>query len=651
MGKLRISLFQQIASNFIHSEMMFPLTRTAALFTISPAHECASGRRIRLRECQGMKPTNCLSRRQFLAAQLAGSVWLSSLAGCVNPLIRPQSPDKPLVTDDAESRVRMIGDVSGPFGLNYAKVEGPALIVNLDNTGSDPATGPQREQLISDMQARNVASPNQILASPQTAIVWTRVFIPPAAEPGDPLDVEVRVTDGSETTDLSGGWMLEVRLKEMQIVGGGIHSGHMLAKAEGAVLVDPELSDDADKSNRLRGLILSGARVTKARSFGLVIKTEEKSVYLSKQIGEMLNRRFHTYVHGTKRGVATPKDDSYVDLILHPRYKHNIPRYIRVIRSVPLQESASGKLERLALLENQLNDPISASNAAIKLEAIGKDAIPILRKAIESKDAEIRFYAAEALAYLDDSSAAGPLGEAARDVPAFRVFALTALSTMDDIGASDELKALLDSPSAETRYGAFRALWGMNSSDPLISGEFLKERVHLHQIPSKAAPLVHVTRSFRPEVVLFGEGHHLAAPATLEAGKHLLVRVESESRVTISRFVIGEPDKRVEITNNLAEVIKSLVELGAHYPDVVQCLHEANRNRVLSARLEVDKYPQIGRRYNRASGSDESADVSANNGDEQAYEVGGALPNLFGRRSGGAIIDSERDEKTSTTSE
>jgi hypothetical protein len=212
---------------------------------------------------------------------------------------------------------------------------------------------------------------------------------------------------------------------------------------------------------------------------------------------------------------------------------------------------------------------------------------------------------------------------------------------MDDISASDELKALLDSPSAETRYGAFRALWGMNSSDPMISGQFLKERVHLHLIPSKAAPLVHVTRSFRPEIVLFGDGHKLAAPATLEAGKHLLIRVESESRVTISRFVVGEPDKRVEVPNNLAEVIRSLVDLGAHYPDVVQFLHEANRTKVLSARLEVDKYPQVGRRYNRAGNSENGADVS----DDQAYEVGGALPNLFGRRSSGAIIDSERDEK------
>lgn len=592
-----------------------------------------------------MKPSRTISRRQFLAAQLAGGVWLSSLTGCMNQLIRPQSPDKATITDDAESKVKLIGDVSGPFGLNYAKVEGPALVVNLDNTGSDPPAGPQRDQLIADMQARNVANPNQILASPQTALVWTRAYIPPAAEPGDPLDVEVRVPDGSETTDLSGGWMLEVRLKEMGYdAGGGIHSGHMLAKAEGAVLVDPELTNDDDKSNKLRGLILSGARVTKARTFGLVIKNEDKSVYLSKQIGEMLNRRFHTYVHGTKRGVATPKNDSYVDLILHPRYKHNIPRYIRVIRAVPLRETASEKLERIALLENQLSDPISASNAAIKLEAIGKDAIPILRKALESKDQEIRFYAAEALAYLDDSNAASHLGDAARDVSAFRVFALTALSTMDDIGASDELKALLDSPSAETRYGAFRALWGMNSADPMISGVFLKERVHLHQIPSKAAPLVHVTRSFRPEIVLFGEGHRLAAPATLEAGKHLLVKVESESRITISRFVVGEPDKRVEVPNNLAEVIKSLVELGAHYPDVVQCLHEANRTRVLSARLEVDKYPQTGRRYSRAGNNDESADVS----DEQAYEVGGALPNLFGRRSSGAIIDSERDEVKST---
>ena len=60
----------------------------------------------------------------------------------------------------------------------------------------------------------------------------------------------------------------------------------------------------------------------------------------------------------------------------------------------------------------------------LALEAMGgHEAIDVLRKGIHSRDAEVRFYSAEALAYLDESQAAAPLGEAARDIPAFRVFA------------------------------------------------------------------------------------------------------------------------------------------------------------------------------------------------------------------------------------
>ena len=55
----------------------------------------------------------------------------------------------------------------------------------------------------------------------------------------------------------------------------------------------------------------------------------------------------------------------------------------------------------------------------------------------------MRFYAAEALAYLDRREAAEPLGQIARDQPAFRVFALTALSAMQDYAAYEQLRDLL----------------------------------------------------------------------------------------------------------------------------------------------------------------------------------------------------------------
>ena len=167
-------------------------------------------------------------------------------------------------------------------------------------------------------------------------------------------------------------------------------------------------------------LVLGGGRVLKSRPLALVLKPDHRSVAVSSQIGTVVNRRFHTYAGGTKKGVANPKDDQHIDLIVHPRYKDNVERYMQVVRAIAIKESASQQMARLGLLERQLLDPITAATAALRLEAIGKEGIPVLKTGIKSADPEVRFYAAEALAYLDDKEAAEPLAEAARDVPAFR---------------------------------------------------------------------------------------------------------------------------------------------------------------------------------------------------------------------------------------
>jgi flagellar basal body P-ring protein FlgI len=570
------------------------------------------------------------------------------LSGCTGPAIRSQSPEESELTG-GESEVQLVGNVASPFGLHYLTVEGPALVTGLKDTGSDPAPSAARSTLVADMQARGVVNVNKILASPTTSLVWVRAHLPPGVQKGDPLDIEVHVPPNNETTDLSGGWVMETRLRDKAVIKGTDHDGHEWAVAQGAILVDPLVEGAQDKSALIRGRVLSGARAMRSRNLWLLIKPGEDSVFLrvklSKQIGDALNRRFHTFTRGSKQGVATPKDDEKIELVLHPRYKHNLPRYISVLRSIALQETATQQLKRLELLERQLLDPFTSATAALRLEAIGKPAIDVLRKGLESGDAEVRFYSAEALAYLDDSKAAAPLAEAARNEPAFRVFALTALSTMEDVAAADELRPLLDVPSAETRYGAFRALWGMNRNDPYIKGENLSDKLTLHVIRSQATPMVHVTRSVRPELVLFGDDQWLQAPFTLEAGKTTVVKGESPGRVVVSRFALGEPDREVITTARVEDIVRAVIEAGGHYPDVVQFLHAAKVSGALASRFEVEAVPQAGRLYDRPR-QDASGDGESGN-----FEVLGSLPNLFGRRGDdNGELDSRMPEKPADAS-
>jgi hypothetical protein len=382
----------------------------------------------------------------------------------------------------------------------------------------------------------------------------------------------------------------------------------------------------------------------KSRPLGLVLRDSDKSIFLSKQIGDVINRRFHTYVRGEKQGVATPKTDAFIQLDIHPRYKYNLGRYLQVVRSVALFESQQEQLERLQLLERQLLDPVTSSQAALRLEAIGPDAVRILKKGVESSDAEVRFYSAESLAYLDQSSAVPVLAETVKSEPAFRAYALTALCALNDIHAADALRDLFDVSSAETRYGAFRALWAMNERDPQLRGEHLSDKFWLYVVPSAGPPMIHVTHSYRPEIVLFGEDQKFKLPCTLEAGNQIVIKSQPDGQISIARFSLQHSDQRRTVANSVAEVIRGIVEVGGDYPDAVQALQQAQAGGALDSRFEVDAIPERGRVYDRnrtLAQNDKNKDASASHhgkksasdaDESQTTEVESnqPLPNLFG---------------------
>jgi hypothetical protein len=523
-------------------------------------------------------------------------------------VVRPQSPDE---QEASQSSVRLVGDFAVPFGMFPVRVESVAgLVTCLHGTGSDPQPSRYRNVLLSEMRARGVESPNAVLASPDTALVLVRGFLRPGVQKGDRFDVEVRVPSGSGTTSLRGGTLLEVDLRELAVLD-RVRSGHVLAKAAGPIMVDPSAEGEEDRVRLTRGRILGGGVALKSRPLGLVLKPESQSVWNSSRIETAVNKRFFSAYKGTKVGVAKAKTDKYIELRVHPKYTDNIERYMRVVRAIALRESESERQNRLASLERQLLDPISSSRAALQLEAIGRQATEVLLKGLEAEDAEVRFRAAEALAYLDRSEAAEPLARAAQEQPAFRVFALAALAAMDDLAAADELRELLNGTSAETRYGAFRALSETNRRDPAIKGEVLGGQFLYHVLDTSGTPMIHVTRSRRPEIVLFGKDQRLHPPFVLDAGNEIMVVATGPDHVAVSKYEVNAMNQRRIVSHRVDNVIRAVVQLGGTYPDVVQALQQAKDKQALTSRLAVDALPEAGRTYDRlaeaASESGESA--------------------------------------------
>jgi hypothetical protein len=391
-----------------------------------------------------------------------------------------------------------------------------------------------------------------------------------------------------------------------------------MAVAHGPVLA---IGDSKSSNSVRRGSIPAGATYAGLdQDLSLHLRPDYHSVRMTQRIADRIGARFHDYnKSGQKRALATPKTDARIELILHSRYRDNYPRYLRVISQIRLTDTPVERRLRLEGLRDELLSGPTSEMAALELEGIGTEAIPVLMEGLDSEELEVRFHSAEALAYMGQSEAAPVLGEAADKEPAFRVFAFAALAALGGIDATTELRKLLDHDSMETRYGAVRALSTIDENDPAIRGEKADRGFLLRVVNSAGAPMIHITQRQKAEIVVFGTDQEFQPPMIVSAGRHFMIKGEQgKPLVTISRFVEGQKVVRSTVPARVADVISELARLQASYPDIVQMLLEAERQHNLPGKIGIDELPRPGRVYTRPSGEDGIV------GEE------GSSPNLFG---------------------
>jgi hypothetical protein len=523
--------------------------------------------------------------------------------------------DEELDDDDKKYQTKiethLIGDHTQFAGLEPVVLEGVGLVRNLSGTGGDPSPSHYRSLLMEELKKQGFRNPNAILESPNTALVILRAYLSPTAKKGDRLDVEVRIPESANATSLVGGELMEVRLSDKAVVGGELKKGWEYALARGPVLTAGLAAASAtDPALLRRGRVLSGAVVKKERELTILLKNDFRSIRNAQRVTDAIGKRFHHFdEHGIKKPLASAKTDQRLVLSVHPRYKDNFPRYLQVIRHLAFREEPVQMRVRMTRLQHDLLVPETASSSALQLEAIGNESIPILKKGIVAPTLESRFHSAMALAYLGDSSGLPALVESSRKERAFRVFALAAIATLEEAEAHLALRELMNEPNDETRYGAFRALWTLDRNDPFIRGERLglreeaenyDDEYKLHVLQTSGPPLVHATLRTRPEIVIFGAEQEFIAPMYVSAGKHIMVTAQPGSTtVSLARFEVGKPDQRKEVSLRVSEVIRAANELGATYPDILQLLADASKQKNLSVAVATDKLPEAGRTYYR----------------------------------------------------
>lgn len=562
--------------------------------------------------------------------------------GCNRMIWRSQSPDSLLDSKKKPSETKYVGDACSIWGLGFAKIEGIGLVTGLDGTGSNPEPSGQRDHLLADLRAdESISKPTAALSSKNTSMVLLRGLIPPGARKGDRFDVEIATLPSSQTTSLKYGRLHNASMRPMMPTGRTVKLGNVNALAAGSVLVDAVFETRQDEANQRHGWVLGGGKVLEDRKLGLSVRLEDTKVKLTRSIAWSINQRFSAVENGVREGVAHPKTDRIVEIVVPDAYRHNIGRYFQVLTRISYDESPQARVERIERLAREIMDPKTSMMASLELEGIGEQATDILRRTLKHPQPAIRFFAAQSLAYMQVPDGIDVLRKTAEESPQFRWHALRALASSGDQRAVDALVQLFDVSSAETRYGAFDSIRMSNPAEPLIEGRWLADDFFFHVLATNADPMVHVSRSKRPEIVLFGREQTIADDFIyIESG--LTIKGIGNGRIQITRYLPQTGEIRKTCSHELAQLIPLMADMGCDYTTTVSVLRRAKQDGALPSRFVVNAIPAIGKLDAASYHSDEpaegtyTADVSSAPSDAELdlSEISDVIP-----ASGGSEVE------------
>lgn len=544
------------------------------------------------------------ARGLFSRRRLLLGICLSAAAssGC-SSLINKKNADGSGVAKllQVPETPELIREAAAPRGLNPIEISGVGLANSLPGTGGPADPSPYRAQLIEEMRRNDVKAANELLERDDNAIVRVYATVPAAARRGDRIDLRIDSPAGSNTSNLHGGWLLDTRLRLQQVIQGRVRKGDVLAMATGPIMPRASFEATADERMKTQGIVLGGATVQKTRKMGLVLRPEFQHVKVSSDIAAAVNRRFFFFDGTTRRGVAKPVEDDYIELELHPRYEGSLGRYISVVRAIGIDERNANSQARLEKLATMLADPTTAADAALQLEALGESAIPTLTAGIRSDNAELRFYAAEALGYLDRDDAIPALEDAIANESAFRYPAFAALTRMQHPAVVDALVRLFDHPSIETRYGSFVALRKRDDAAAALSSQPIGDALTYYEIDSTAAPAIVLSTRDEPEIAVFGAPQPLQISGAILGPNALIIKSEptDPSKIRISRFQVGQDDRRSIVPATIRGLVDGIISVGGDYADVVAVLRMAKSKGHIRDQVAIDPLPKALRTYYR----------------------------------------------------
>jgi hypothetical protein len=542
-------------------------------------------------------------------------------AGCLQPQqSRMQSAEE--VDPDKEFDVKTVRDVATVGNLGPLQVSGVGLVTGLDKTGGGCPPSLWRKMLEDDLRKKRYENVKELLNSDETALVLVSAVILAGARKGDRIDVQVKLPQGSGATSLRGGYLQETLLMNFDTTQNlslsnssnpRLIKGHTLARARGPLQVG--LGSGNDPSRLKAGRVWQGAVSLIDRPFYLTLNNDQKFARVANAVADRLNLTFREdnrkrlvmlqqltdglndkFTPPANSPMARAYDKQSVQITLPWEYRNNPERFLRVALLVPLRETPEVEIRYRRKLEEMLLDPAQTVRAALRLEALGKDSVPTLKKGLDSQHILVRFASAEALAYLGSAAGGDELAELAlaEKTSMLRPYCLAALSALNEAVSHVKLGQMLSAPDAALRYGAFRELRAIDPNDMRVEGELLNDSFWMHRVAPNSSPMVHISTANRAEIVLFGAEPFVKTPLSIMAGSEFTVTAErDDTRCTVGRFSLRQKaPERHQCSLRLRDVLRTLAEMGGTYSDAIDFLKQAHDGGVLSCPVWVDAVPQ-----------------------------------------------------------
>jgi len=443
-----------------------------------------------------------------------------------------------------------IGMYAEIFASDAIPISGYGLVGGLNGTGSSECPTQIRTYLQKYILQRlggAKVNVDDLISSPDTAVVIVEGMIPPAASKNQRFDVRVTALPGTQTTSLEGGWLYGVDLFEARQVGTSIKP---LAAAEGPVFTDSAISGSQDPRT---GYVLGGGTVVEEYKVNLALRLPDYRIV--SQIRNRINERF-----GYEIAVALAPGS--IELRIPTKYLEAKSRFIQLVRATYIVESPELTEKRIMTHIEKLAGSKDKNASEIALEAIGNAAMPKLAALLNSSDPEVRLRAARCMFNLGDQRGRESLWGIATDKKSsYRIEAIDALvNTSAGQDVTSMLQSLLRDDDLSIRLIAYENL--VRLKDVTVSRKLIANSFYLDQVTQTGKPAILVSRRIQPRIALLGSPIYCRSNIFIETqdGTITINVPAGEKYATIIRKHPRRPDTIIQLKSSLdlADVIETL---------------------------------------------------------------------------------------------